>query len=58
MKTFQDVLIKLLDRGVRIYIITRDPKEHYFGMEIQSEETIQWCENCAINAKLYNGNHY
>lgn len=31
---------KLLKQNVKIYIITRDPKEHYVNMKVQSTENI------------------
>jgi hypothetical protein len=58
MKTFQDVFIHLIDCGVKIFTITRDPREHFVGMELQSEETIQWCEEIGIQVLLCRGNHH
>ncbi|SRR5258706_1895500 len=48
MKTFDRIFKNLLNNGVKIYIVTRDPREHDNGYEIQSEETIQWCEEVGI----------
>jgi phosphatidylserine/phosphatidylglycerophosphate/cardiolipin synthase-like enzyme len=58
MKTFDGIFKKLVGRGVTIYIITRDPKEHTEGMEIQSEEAIRWCEAVGIQVLLCLGNHH
>ena len=58
MKTFEGIFKKLLARGVKIYIITRDPKEHTEGMEIQSEEAIRWGESMGIQFLLCLGNHH
>ncbi len=58
MRTFDRILTKLLKKGVKIYIITRDPKEHEIGMEIQSEDTISWCESIGIQVLLCSGNHH
>ncbi len=58
MKTFDRVFQKLLKRGVKIYIITRDPQEHDNGYEIQSEEAIRWCEEIGIQVLLCKGNHH
>jgi len=58
MKTFVRVFKNLLKKGVKIYIITRDPKEHVNGYEIQSEEAIQWCEEIGIQVLLCVGNHH
>ena len=38
------VFNNLLAKGVKIYIMTRDPKEHDENMEYQSEETISLFE--------------
>lgn len=58
MKTFDRIFQKLLDRGVKVYIITRDPKEHEESMEIQSEDAIRWCEAVGIQVLLCSGNHH
>jgi|SRR5438034_7996268 len=58
MKTFDRVFKKLLERKVKIYIITRDPKEHYEGMEVQSEAEIRKFESIGIQALLCIGNHH
>ena len=58
MKTFDRLFKKLLQKGVKIYIITRDPKEHEVGMEIQSEDTISWCEMIGVQVLLCVGNHH
>jgi len=48
----------LLDRGVKIYIMTRDPKEHDSFMEPQSEETITQFEIMGVEVLLCVGNHH
>lgn len=58
MKTFDRIFQKLLDRGVKVYIITRDPKEHEESMETQSEDAIRWCETVGIQVLLCLGNHH
>ncbi len=58
MKTFDRIFKNLLKKGVRIYIITRNPKEHDNGYEIQSEEAISWCEKAGIQVLLCTGNHH
>lgn len=58
MRTFDRIFQKLLKRGVKIYIITRDPKEHEEFMEPQSEEAISWCETIGIQVLLCVGNHH
>ena len=58
MKTFDRIFKELLKRGVKVYIITRDPKEHEESMEIQSEDAIRWCETAGIQVLLCVGNHH
>ncbi|MCL4354356.1 phospholipase D-like domain-containing protein [Patescibacteria group bacterium] len=58
MRTFDRIFQKLLKRNVKIYIITRDPKEHYEGMEVQSEAEISHCETLGIQVLLCVGNHH
>ncbi|MEK7617449.1 MAG: phospholipase D-like domain-containing protein [Patescibacteria group bacterium] len=58
MRTFDRLFHKLLKRGVKIYIITRDPKEHEVGMEVQSEDAITWCETIGVQVLLCVGNHH
>ena len=58
MKTFDRVFNNLLKRGVKIYIITRDPKEHDNGYDIQSEGAVRWCERVGIQVLLCTGNHH
>ena len=58
MKTFDRIFEKLIKKGVRIYFITRDPKEHDESMEIQSEEVISYCERIGIQVLLCLGNHH
>lgn len=58
MRTFDRIFQKLLNQGVKIYIITRDPREHEEFMENQSEEEIQHCEKLGIQVLLCTGNHH
>lgn len=58
MKTFDRIFEKLIKKGVKIYFITRDPKEHEVGMEIQSEAVISYCERIGIQVLLCLGNHH
>ncbi len=58
MKTFDRFFEKLIEKGVKIYFITRDPKEHDESMEIQSEEVISYCESIGIQVLLCLGNHH
>lgn len=58
MGTFDRIFQKLLQKGIKIYIFTRDPQEHDGFMEPQSEEAIRWCENVGIQVLLCTGNHH
>jgi len=48
----------LLAKGVKIYVITRDPKEHDESMEYQSEEAISLFERMGVQVLLCIGNHH
>lgn len=58
MRTFDRLFKELLKKGVKIYIITRDPKEHEEFMEPQSEDAIAWCEMVGVQVLLCTGNHH
>ncbi|MDE2025033.1 MAG: hypothetical protein KGJ07_00905 [Patescibacteria group bacterium] len=58
MKTFDRVFQNLVKKDVKIFIITRDPKEHDGGYEVQSEDAIRWCEEIGIQILLCSGNHH
>lgn len=58
MGMFDRLFKNLLEKGVKIYIFTRDPREHDNFMEPQSEEAIQWCETLGIQVLLCLGNHH
>src|SRR3989344_7107065 len=58
MGTFDRLFKNLLEKGVKIYIITRDPLEHSDGYEIQSEDAVRWCETLGIQVLLCTGNHH
>jgi len=48
----------LLAKGVRIYVMTRDPKEHDENMEYQSEDAIRTFEIIGVQVLLCIGNHH
>jgi phosphatidylserine/phosphatidylglycerophosphate/cardiolipin synthase-like enzyme len=58
MNMFMPIFKNLLERKVKIYIMTREPKEHSEGMEIQSEEAISQCERMGVQVLLCIGNHH
>jgi phosphatidylserine/phosphatidylglycerophosphate/cardiolipin synthase-like enzyme len=52
------VFKRLLSQGVRIYVMTRDPKEHSETMEVQSEDAISLFERMGVQVFLCVGNHH
>ena len=58
MNTFDRVFEILLSKGIKIFIVTRDPAEHDGGYEIQSEDAVRWCEEIGIQVLLCKGNHH
>jgi len=48
----------LLAKGVKIYVMTRDPQEHDENMEFQSEEAISLFERMGVQILLCIGNHH
>jgi hypothetical protein len=57
MKTFKHTFKMLIKIGIKIYIITCDPKEHTNGYKVQSEQAIQWCEYAGIQVLLCGNLH-
>lgn len=49
---------RLLTKGVKIYVMTRDPKEHEENMEYQSEDVIKTFEVMGVQVLLCVGNHH
>lgn len=58
MKTLQSIFEKLIKREAKVFVITRDPREHTNGYEIQSEEEIQYFERLGVQVLLCIGNHH
>jgi phosphatidylserine/phosphatidylglycerophosphate/cardiolipin synthase-like enzyme len=48
----------LLAKGTKIYVMTRDPKEHDESMEYQSEDAIRTFEVMGVQVLLCIGNHH
>jgi hypothetical protein len=55
---FIPIFEKLLEKRVRVYVMTRDPKEHTLSMEAQSEEAIRTFEIIGVQTLLCIGNHH
>lgn len=58
MKHLRTTFERLINRGVKVFVITRDPKEHSNGYEVQSEEEIQYFEALGVQVLLCVGNHH
>lgn len=58
MRTFDSVFLKLLNRGVKLYLVTRSPKEHEQYYASQAETEIRKCEEIGIQTLLCVGNHH
>lgn len=57
-KMFDRIFEDLLEKGVKVYIITRDPREHDENLEVQSEEAIQYFESIGVQVLICAGNHH
>ena len=58
MRLFRPIFKRLVSRGVKVYIMTRDPKEHDLPQEYQSEAEIRNFENIGVQTLLCLGNHH
>ena len=58
MKMVYPSLVRLINRGVRVYVVTRDPSEHINGYEEQSEKEIQALEALGVQVLICVGNHH
>ena len=58
MNKLVPVFNKLVRRGVKVYIITRDPREHQSPYKEQSEREICHFERIGVQALICKGNHH
>jgi phosphatidylserine/phosphatidylglycerophosphate/cardiolipin synthase-like enzyme len=58
MNELRSLFKKLIHKGVKVYIFTRDPKEHTGEFKIQAEEEIQYFEKLGVQVLLCVGNHH
>ena len=58
MRVLFPIIETLINRRVKIYIFTRDPREHTKTLEVQSEVTIQRLEALGVQVLLCLGNHH
>lgn len=52
------ILNKLNNRGIKIFIITRNPKKHNHKYEEESENEIEALEDAGIQVFISSGNHH
>ncbi len=52
------VFQKLVDRGVEVFIVTRDPREHDQAMAAQAEAGIKYFEVLGVQVLLVGGGHH
>ncbi len=57
-RTLYPTFKQLIDRGVEVYVVTRDPREHTETMIEQSEAEIQRYEALGVQVLLCTGNHH
>ena len=58
MRTLKHIFEKLVRNDVKVYVITRDPKEHSNGYDIEAEEEIQYFEAIGVQVLLCSGSHH
>lgn len=58
MKMLWPSLRRAYSKGIKVYIITRDPNDHSDGYEVQSESEIEALEALGIQVFLCTGNHH
>ena len=58
METLYPIFKRILDRGIKIYIITRDPSDHDETIRHQATNEILFATEMGINVVLLRGNHH
>ena len=58
MRVLWPALKRAYSKGIKVYIITRDPNDHTDGYELQSESEIEALEALGIQVLLCTGNHH
>ena len=58
MRLLWPSLKRAYSKGIKIYIITRDPNDHSDGYEVQSESEIEALEALGIQVLLCTRNHH
>lgn len=58
MRVLESSFQKLIKRGVKVYVITRDPREHEENLARQAELEISIFEEIGVQVLLYPGIHH
>ena len=58
MRMLWPALRRAYSKGIKVYVITRDPNDHSDGYELQSEYEIEALEALGIQVLLCTGNHH
>jgi len=58
MRALRPIFRKLINKGVKVFVVTRDPKEHNEEYEVQSEDEIRYFESIGVQVLLCVGNHH
>lgn len=58
MELFIPIFQGLLDKGIQVKIITRDPAEHDEVIRYQATEAILFCKDMGVEITLLNGYHH
>ncbi len=52
------VFEQLITKGVKIYVITRDPNKHIPEMKLQAEQVIEYFERIGVQVLVTSNNHH
>lgn len=52
MRLLRPIFEKLISRGVKVYVLTKDPREHDELMAIQSEQEVSYFEMLGVQVFL------
>ena len=58
MRTLKPFFDSLVEKKVKVYVITRDPREHSNGYDIDAENEIQYFEAIGVQVLLCSDNHH
>jgi len=58
MNQLTPVFNKLIRRGIKVYVVTRDPQEHEHPYIEQSEREIRHFERIGVQTLICTGNHH